>query len=108
MVRPTKSPPPGEANKKPPPEEGRLFPKARDSIAGSVLRQLVAVVLRVQLARLVAVVLRVEVMGARDVGVVRGLFVVARRVRLCRRVVVPGCVLMVLCRVPVMVDLFFV
>jgi hypothetical protein len=65
-----------------------------------------AVVFGVQLARLVAMVLRMKVMRVRDVGVMRGPFVVACRVRLGRREVVPGCMFMMGRRVPVMVDLF--
>jgi len=49
-----------------------------------------------------------EMVGMGDVGVVRRLFMVARRVRLCRRMVVPGCVLMMRGRAAVVLYLFFV
>jgi hypothetical protein len=71
--------------------------------------QLVAalvVVLGMQLARLVAVVLSVEVVGPGDMRMVRRLLVVSGCVRLGGEMVVPCGVLMVLRRVPVVIDLF--
>ena len=72
------------------------------------LARLVAVLFGVQLARFVGMVFRLEMMGMRDVSVMCGPFVVAGRVRLGRRKMVPGCVFMMGGGVPVMVDLFLV
>jgi hypothetical protein len=62
--------------------------------------------LRVDLAGLVGVVLRVDTVGVRDVGVVGRLLVVARRVRLGRGMVMARGMLVMLGRVPVVLDLF--
>jgi hypothetical protein len=67
-----------------------------------------AVVLGMQLAGLIAVVLSMEVMGVRDMGVVRGLLVIACVVGLRGLAVMPRGVVMVLCRLVMMLQLFFV
>jgi hypothetical protein len=74
-----------------------------------VLRHVcLAVVLSMQLARLIAVVLGVEVMGMRDMGVVRRLLVEAGLVGFRSLAVVLRGVVVVFCRLVMMLQLFFV
>jgi hypothetical protein len=67
-----------------------------------------AVVLRVKLACLVAVMLGMDVVRVRDVGVMRGLLMVAGVVGLRGLAVVPRGMIVVLCRLVVMLQFFFV
>jgi hypothetical protein len=64
--------------------------------------------LRVDLAGLVGMVVRMEAVRVGDVGVVGRLLMVARRMRLGCRMMVPGGLLMMRRRVPVMLDLSLV
>jgi hypothetical protein len=67
-----------------------------------------AVMLGVQLARLITVVLGVEVVGMRDMGMVRRLLMVAGVVGLRGLAVVPRGMVVVLCRLVMVLQLFFV